>query len=87
MLNEARTMINLSHAYLVYLYGITRYDNQFCLITKYILNRSLLFWLQQQQQRSSLTLDYHHRLQLFSFQICDVMSCLISDRNCLFIEI
>ncbi|CAF3585827.1 unnamed protein product [Adineta steineri] len=93
ILNEARTMMYLSHPYLVHLYGITRYDNQLCLVTEYISDGCLLFWLQQQQQKQlSLTSQFRHRLVNFSFQICDAMTYLesksiihrdLAARNCL----
>lgn len=91
MLNEARTMMHLSHPYLVHFYGISRCDNQLCLVTEYISNGCLLFWLQKQQE-SSLTCSFRRRLELFSFQICDAMDYLeskliihrdLAARNCL----
>jgi hypothetical protein len=95
MLSEARTMMDLHHPYLIHFYGITYYDNQLCLVTEYMPNGCLLFWLQQQQQRQQETSDIsllRRRLGLFSLQICDAMSYLeskliihrdLAARNCL----
>ncbi len=90
MLSEARTMMHLNHPYLVHLYGISRCDNRLCLVTEYIPNGCLLFWLQQQQ--SFDTSLFRRRLGTFSLQICDAMTYLesksiihrdLAARNCL----
>ena len=95
MLNEARIMMCLKHLYLIHLYGISSFENQFCLITEFITNGSLLPWLQQKEKEKdelSFKSNLCSRLQLFSFQICDAMSYLESQliihrdlaaRNCL----
>jgi serine/threonine protein kinase len=91
MLSEAQTMMNLSHPYLIHFYGISRYDNRLCLVTEYIPNGCLLFWLHQQHQ-SSVTSHFRRRLGIFSLQICDAMDYLhsksiihrdLAARNCL----
>jgi serine/threonine protein kinase len=91
MLSEAQTMMHLDHPYLVHLYGISRCDNRLCLVTEYISNGCLLFWLHRQQQSSDTCL-FRHRLALFSLQICDAMAYLesksiihrdLAARNCL----
>lgn len=93
MLCEARTMMNLSHPYLIHFYGISRYDNRLCLVTEYVLNGCLLFWLHQQQRSSATSLFCRRRrLGLFSLQISDAMNYLhsksilhrdLAARNCL----
>ncbi|CAF4001707.1 unnamed protein product [Rotaria sordida] len=91
LLSEGEIMMNLRHPYLVNLYGICRFDNKLCLITEYINNGCLLFWLHKQEQ-TSITNIFRNRLRLFSFQICDAMSYLedkliihrdLAARNCL----
>jgi len=91
ILSEARIMMNLNHPYLIHFYGISRCDNRLCLVTEYIPNGSLLFWLHQQDQ-SSIKSSFCHRLGLFSLQICDAMNYLqsksiihrdLAARNCL----
>ncbi|CAF4006596.1 unnamed protein product, partial [Rotaria sp. Silwood1] len=77
---------------LVHFYGISFFDNQFCLVIEYIHNESLLFWLQKQQQQTFIKNSFRRRLELFSFQIIDAMSYLetkliihrdLAARNCL----
>ncbi len=85
-------MMDLNHPYLVHFYGISRYDNRLCLITEYIANGCLLFWLHQQQQSLPATNIFRRRLGIFSLQICDAMNYLqsksiihrdLAARNCL----
>ena len=92
ILSEARTMMNFNHPYLVHLYGVSHLDNQLCLVTEYMPNGCLLFWLRQKQQQSPTTHFFRRRLKLFSFQICDAMAYLeakliihrdLAARNCL----
>jgi serine/threonine protein kinase len=92
MLSEARTMMYLNHPYIVHFYGVSRCDNRLCLVTEYISNGCLLFWLHQQEQSSIITSIFRRRLGIFSLQICDAMNYLesksiihrdLAARNCL----
>ena len=66
MLDEARTMMNLSHPHLVHFYGISRYNNRLCLVTEYVPNGCLLIWLHQQQRSPVTSLFSSSSWTLFS---------------------
>ncbi|CAF0741971.1 unnamed protein product [Didymodactylos carnosus] len=93
MLKEAKTMMHLNHPNLVRLYGIGRYQERICLVTEYISNGCLLYYLQNNQElllgdlKKSLK-----RFNSFALQICKAMVYLesksiihrdLAARNCL----